>query len=209
MTREQLMAELTGEGYLRTPLLVEAFREVDRKDFVPAERAGEAYGNYPLPIGWGQTISQPIVVAFMLELLDVEAGNKVMEVGTGSGWQTALLAYLVGENGKVMGIECVPELKMMTVSNLNKYRELAKRARISLGDGSKGIPQAAPFDRIIAAAAANSVPPSWLEQLGRGGVLVAPVQNSVIKMIKGEDEKVRQEEYPGFAFVPLVSRIDK
>ena len=110
---DNLVKELITNGALKTPRIIEAFRAIDRKDFVPEELQDEAYGNYPLQIGYGQTISQPNTVAFMLELLAPELGNKIIDVGSGSGWQTALLAHIVGPKGKIFGIELVPELKKM------------------------------------------------------------------------------------------------
>src|SRR3990167_8942650 len=109
-TNEELVDELTRGGYLKNPALIEAFREVDRADFVPKEFKEEAYVNAPLPIGDDQTISQPLTVAFMLEHLLPQPGEKILDVGTGSGWQLALLAHVVGERGKVIGIERIEKL---------------------------------------------------------------------------------------------------
>lgn len=204
MTKKQLIDELVKEGHLKTPLLVEAFKTVDRADFVPAELAREAYWNYPLPIGYDQTISQPLTVAFMLELLNVRAGDKVLDVGAGSGWQTALLAYLVGKEGTVVAIERIPELKEMAESNIGKYKELNTRVKIILGDGSKGMPKEAPFGRIIAGAAAGNIPEAWLRQLRIGGVLVAPVEDSVFRITRNSREDFEREEFWGFSFVPLI-----
>ncbi|MGB9609289.1 MAG: protein-L-isoaspartate O-methyltransferase family protein, partial [Minisyncoccia bacterium] len=110
MDKNKLIDDLIKDGFLKSPRIIDAFRKVDRMNFVIDYVKNEAYRNSPLAIGFGQTISQPLTVAFMLELLDVQEGNKVLDVGSGSGWTTALLAELVGEKGKVYGIEIIPEL---------------------------------------------------------------------------------------------------
>src|SRR3989338_9261998 len=117
----ELVRHLIEEGYLKTERIIGAFSAIDRADFVPEEYKSEAYGDYPLPISYGQTISQPATVAFMLELLQPQAGDKVMDAGSGSGWQTALLAEIVGEKGSAYSIERISELCEFGRSNLQKY----------------------------------------------------------------------------------------
>ena len=134
-------------GYLQTPLYIEAFKKNKREDFVRVENKDMAYGNFPLEIGAGQTISQPATVAFMLEKLSSQPGDKVLDIGAGSGWQTALLAYIVGSQGKVIGIELIPELVKFANSNLAKYNY--HRAKVIEADGSKGYDDEALFDRIV------------------------------------------------------------
>lgn len=205
--REDLINSLINDGYLKTPVIIEAFKAIDRQDFVSSENKSEAYVNAPLSIGFGQTISQPLTVAFMLELLEPKAGDKILDIGCGSGWQTALLAQIAGESGKVIGIERIPELKEMTEANIAKYGFLSKGvAEIILSDGSKGYKKEAHYDKIIAAAAAKeSIPEEWKKQLKIGGRIVAPVENSIIVIDKVGKNEYSQKEYFGFSFVPLIT----
>ena len=205
MDYEELIESLIKEGYLKTPLIIEAFRKIDRKNFLPEELKERAYENTALPIGNKQTISQPLVVAFMLELLELKSGEKVLEIGTGSGWNTALMAKLVGESGKIFSIERIEELHQFAKLNLLKYGFLERGvAGLLVADGSKGFNDAAPYDKIIAAAAAEEIPGVWKEQLKIGGRIVAPVKNSIVVLDKISVDKFERKEYFGFSFVPLV-----
>lgn len=212
MTQQQeLVDELVVEGVLRTPAIIEAFRAIDRADFVrPSERAN-AYLNIPLPIGGGQTISQPYTVAYMLELLQPEPGQNVLDVGSGSGWQTALLAHIVGSKGHVTSLEIVPELCEWGRHNVAKYHFLTRGVvAMHCMSGLGGYPERAPFDRIVAAAAGETVPEAWLSQVVVGGRIVTPVGSSVLQLIKTSDDPPvggwERHEHRGFAFVPLVDR---
>lgn len=201
-----LAKELINSGYLKTPRIIDAFRKIDRADFVVENLKGDAYLNIPLPIGYGQTISQPLTVAFMLELLKPEKGDKILDVGSGSGWQTALLGEIVGENGKVYGIEIIPELADFGEKNINKYGFIEKGVvEIILASGTAGLKKNAPFDKIIVGAMAESVPNGLKRQLKVGGRLVIPCAESVWLIIKKSKDKFEENEYPGFAFVPLVA----
>ncbi|MEK7212370.1 MAG: protein-L-isoaspartate O-methyltransferase [Patescibacteria group bacterium] len=207
--KETLIQELIRGKYLRTPAIIEAFRRIDRKDFVLPEYAAEAYGNYPLPIGFGQTISQPLTVAFMLELLQPQPGERVLEIGAGSGWTAALIADIVSQNGKkpgkVIAIERLEELQKMASRNIAKYDFVSGGAvEVYWGDGTKGYPDAAPFHKIIAAAAGEAVPPAWKEQLRTRGRIVAPVKNTIEVWEKAGTGDFRMKEYYGFSFVPLI-----
>ena len=203
-SKESLISSLITEGYLKTPEIIDAFRTIAREDFVPEELRQEAYGNYPLPIGEGQTISQPLTVAFLLELLEPRAGNKILDIGAGSGWTTALLAYIVGEKGKVFGIERIQKLCELGRKNLAKYFD-ESRTKIICGDGTKGLPEKAPFDKILTGAAASrDIPQAWREQLKVGGRIVAPVGGSIWLYVKKSETELEEKEFPGFVFVPLI-----
>lgn len=186
--------------------MVAAFETIDRADFVPpSTNSGQAYANEPLLIGFGQTISQPWTVAFMLEKLQLMAGQKVLDIGSGSGWQTALLAQIVGNQGKVIGLELIPELCQQSVKNIVRYNFISHRVvELHCLNGAKGFPTAAPFDRIISAASAEHIPPAWLEQLVVGGRLVAPVDSTIVVMEKLAPGKFDTQTFPGFTFVPFV-----
>ena len=218
MMKNELIRELLKGGYLRNPLILETFEKIDRKDFVPAELESSAYLNEPLPIGFGQTISQPLTVAFMLELLDPHPGEQILEVGAGSGWVSALLAYCVEDEGKksghVVAIERIRELKDMAERHISKYSFLGRGiVEIILGDGSRGAPpEHCPpggFDKIISAASAKEIPEVWKKQVKVRGRIVAPVWQSILVLDKISPTECREREYFGFSFVPLVSDSDK
>ena len=189
---------------LKTPKSLEAFKAVDRADFVLPEHLDVAYENHPLPIGFGQTISQPYTVAFMIDLLAPKAGEKILDIGCGSGWATALLSYLVGKKGKVIGIERIPQLAEMARENLSKYPKLQPVAKVLYGDGSKGFADEAPFDKIIAAATAEDISQEWKEQLKVGGRIVAPMQDSIVVIDKLSSHEFKTIAHWGFVFVPLI-----
>jgi protein-L-isoaspartate(D-aspartate) O-methyltransferase len=203
---KNLVKELISSGYLKTPRLIEAFQKIDRKDFVPDEYKDKAYVNSALPIGHGQTISQPLTVAFMLELLRPEEGNRILEVGSGSGWQTALLASAVGDAGRVFAVELIPELCSWGKKNVLKYDFIKKNVvKFFCFNASNGLPEEAPFDRIISAAAAEEVPRAWKEQLKTGGRLVLPIKDAIHLFVKKSEDRFEERIFPGFAFVPFVT----
>ncbi|MBU1036666.1 protein-L-isoaspartate(D-aspartate) O-methyltransferase [Patescibacteria group bacterium] len=202
---ESLINLLINQGYLQSPEIIQAFKKVDRLDFIKPEMFNEAYENHPLPIGNGQTISQPATVALMLELLQVKKGDKVLDVGSGSGWQIALLAELAGKRGKVIGLEVKDELIEFAKENLLKYQY--QNIKIIKGDGWQGLSKQAPFDKIIVAAAANEIPLALKIQLKVGGRLVIPVGGGIQDIVvidKLSQNKFQQQNFPGFVFVPLI-----
>ncbi|MDD5489653.1 MAG: protein-L-isoaspartate O-methyltransferase [Candidatus Moranbacteria bacterium] len=202
-----LVRDLVYQGYLKTDRIIDAFSKIRRVDFVPEELESASQANIPLPIGQGQTISQPLTVAFMLEKLGPLPGEKVLDVGAGSGWTTALLAHIVGKKGKVIGMERIKELCRFGMNNVSKYHLIeGGRVKIVCADGSKGYINEAPYQRILVSAAADEIPKDLKKQLAVGGRLVIPVKNSIWMVKKISDKDFQEEEYPGFAFVPLVGR---
>lgn len=204
-TNTDLVHMLVSQGVLKTPTIIDAFTGIDRKDFVPKELAPYAYENMPLPINHGQTISQPYIVAFMLELLQPTKGNRILDIGSGSGWQTALLAHMTGSTGHVIALEIIPELCTQSRKNLSKYPFFEQGIlEMHCQSGYAGYLQAAPFDRIIAAASGSDIPTAWQEQLNINGRIVAPVGNSIVLITRTGDQSWEEKEFFGFAFVPLV-----
>lgn len=195
------------DGYLRSSHIIESFANVDRVDFVTSDLELSAGADIPLPIGYGQLISQPTTVAIMLELLDPQENQKILDIGSGSGWTTALLAYIVGEKGKVMSIERVKELCDLGRKNLRKIKKINKEvAEFYNMDGSLGYAARAPYDRILVSASATEVPQELKDQLRIGGKMVIPVYNYLHYLEKRGENDFYEEEYPGFTFVPLINR---
>ena len=187
-----------------SPAVMEAIGRVPRERFLEPGQQSLAYVNGPLPIGYGQTISQPYIVALMTDLLDLSPGQRVLEIGTGSGYQTAVLAELGAE---VFGLEIVPELARRSQDRLTALG-YGPRVHLRQGDGNRGWPEAAPFDRILAAAAAPVAPPALLEQLAHGGRMVIPIGSEpfgqVLTLIQKDAEgSVRETPVLPVAFVPL------
>lgn len=205
----KLIAHLRQTGVLQSPAIVKALEEIDRKDFVPAQIKNLAHEDSALPIGSGQTISQPFTVVFMLELLNVEPGQVVVDVGSGSAWQTALLAALVGEKGKVIAVELLPEICRLGKENLARYPGLVPRIEFHCQSAAREIPGLKSFDRLIAAADVAEVPPFWRSQLKIGGIMVYPSQGVIVKETKISEDKFKKEKHPGFAFVPFVDPLQK
>jgi len=199
--KEALIQGMIGYGALRSPRIIDAFRTIDRKYFVPDHFADEIYGDYPLPIGEQQTISQPTTVAFMLELLGAKEGDRVLDIGSGSGWTTALLAHIVGERGEVIGLERQKALVEKGRRNIELFH--FGHVRIEQADDTLGM-AGEQFDAILVSASAPEIPEQLFAQLKPGGTLVIPVLNSIYRFTKLSETEIKQEEYPGFVFVPLI-----
>jgi protein-L-isoaspartate(D-aspartate) O-methyltransferase len=201
----KLISSLIRQGYLKSDALIEAFFNIERKEFLPPELEAQAEFNVALPIGYGQTISQPLTVAFMLELLDPQASQKILDIGSGSGWTTALLSFVVGARGKVIALERIKELAAFGKKNVQKFSFYKEgRAEFYEADGTEGFPGEAPFDRILVSAAAQEVPQALKDQLKIGGKLVIPVGQDICYIEKKDANNFLEEKFPGFEFVPLI-----
>jgi len=215
MGSKQLVQSLIDSGVLKTPAIISAFLNINRADFVLPEFKAQAYLDEPLPIGYGQTISQPWTVAFMLELLEPGLGHRILDIGSGSGWQSALLSHIVSRDedgltvnqaGRVFGIEFIPELARQSRINISQYNFLKKKIlTIHCLNGDRGLPQEAPFDRIISAAAlGDEIPKDWEKQLKVGGRLVTPIGSEICLLVKTGDNDFVRQNHKGFSFVPFV-----
>ncbi|MGM0539544.1 MAG: protein-L-isoaspartate(D-aspartate) O-methyltransferase [Thermodesulfobacteriota bacterium] len=189
---------------VKNPLVLKAMQEVPRHEFIPEGSRKQAYDDRPLPIGRGQTISQPYIVAYMTELLRLCGGGNVLEIGTGCGYQAAILGHIARS---VYSIELYPELAEQARQNLRRlgYHNVV----IKCGDGTLGWPEHAPFDGIIATASGPSVPEPLNEQLAVGGRLVMPIGEYrfgqyVVRVTRGSGDNFHQERLLDVAFVPLV-----
>ncbi|MDY6788980.1 MAG: protein-L-isoaspartate(D-aspartate) O-methyltransferase [Candidatus Nanohaloarchaea archaeon] len=200
MSWRSTLSRLKRRGYLKSEKVEEALIEVDRSKFVPERHRDYAYSDRPLPIGEEQTISAPHMVAWMTELLDPSEDDRVLEIGTGSGYQAAVLSRLVDE---VHTIERVENLYKSAQENLKDFENVYIYHR----DGSKGLKDEAPFDKVIVTAAAPEVPDAWKEQLKEGGMLVVPVgegfRQTLKVLAKKNGELIDLKSEGGVRFVPL------
>jgi len=211
--REELTAYLKEMGYIRSKEVEEAFLAVPREEFVPRSLRDSAYLDSPLPIGYGQTISAPHMVAIMTEALQVEPGHRVLEVGTGSGYQAAILAHIVSKKprGHVYTVEIVPQLARRGYLNIcSALPDTCTNVTVYLGDGTLGLPEFAPYDRIVVTAGAKIIPPPLLEQLAPGGIMVIPVgsryEQELLVVKKLSNGAVKIERSIPCIFVPLVGK---
>ena len=204
-----LISYLKNSRYLTNHNVELAFRNIPRHKFVPKSELDYAYYNEPLPIMKNQTISQPGVVSRMTEWLDVKNGQNILEIGTGSGWQSGILSYLVGE-GTVYSVELHPELVKFAQVNLRSLK--IKNVHVILGDGSLGYLKASPYDRIIITAACTEIPLPLLEQLKENGLLLAPVgdtSQSLILLKKTSVGNIEIKNQSNYVFVPLLGKFGK
>lgn len=203
--RTMVERHIANEG-IGDEVVLEAMRTVPRHEFVPSERSGRAYANRPLPIGHGQTISQPYVVAYMTEVLELAEDDRVLEIGTGSGYQAAVLAEIVD---RVYTIEIIEALARTARRRLERLEY--DNVEVKQGDGYFGRPEHAPFDAIIVTAAAGHIPSPLVEQLGPGGRMVIPVGpvyavQNLILVTKDDSGEVTTEQLLPVRFVPMTGR---
>jgi len=204
---EKLIQGIKCLEYLKSKNIEEALRKYRREFFVPEECKHLAYRDFPISIGFNQTISQPSTVVAMTEALEVKPGEKILEIGTGSGWQASILSYLVGEKGHVYTIEILEDLAEFARSNLNKVG--VKNVEVFVGDGSLGMKDKAPFDKIIVTAACPDIPNPLLDQLKVSGIMVLPIGNLYLQdmfVIKKLKDKLDKKSIGSFMFVPLVGK---
>jgi protein-L-isoaspartate(D-aspartate) O-methyltransferase len=211
---DKLIDSLMKQGILRSPKVIKAMRDVPRTKFLPLDVQSYHAADTPLPIGFGQTISAPHMVAIMNEALQLDLGQKVLEVGAGSGWHSATIAEIIAsegaprsEWGHVYTVEIVQGLADVSRKNIMNAG-YSDRITIIYGDGSKGYAGKAPYDRILVTAAAPDVPSPLVDQLKPNGIMLVPVGSvslfqSLIKVTKSSNGKVKQENLGGVAFVPL------
>lgn len=204
--KQNLISIMKANGFLKQWIVEQAIRNTPRHLFVPDEFIEHAYEDRPLPTKSMQTISQPSVVAKMTELLDVKDNNKILEIGCGSGWQSAILSKLT--NNQIYSIERLPEI--VEFARKNHQRADIQNVHIIHGDGTLGLSEQAPFDRIIVTAACKNIPPPLLDQLNEGGILIAPVgqyysQDMVVMQKIGNNAK-EIRCIPGFVFAPLIGK---
>jgi protein-L-isoaspartate(D-aspartate) O-methyltransferase len=209
MRLNNLINFLKDSRYLNDDNVESAFRNIPRHEFVPISELDRAYDNEPLSIMKDQTISQPGVVSRMTEWLDVKDGQKILEIGTGSAWQTAILSYLV-RTGTIYSVEIHSELVKFARENLEKFR--LDNTHVILGDGSLGFPQSSPYDRIIITAACTEIPLPLLEQLAENGLIIAPVgdsSQSLVLLKKTSEGIVEIKNQSNYIFVPLLGKFGK
>jgi protein-L-isoaspartate(D-aspartate) O-methyltransferase len=214
-----LVAELQPDGFaverqhmvetqvrargIRDQRLLDAMASIPRHEFVDARYRDQAYEDHPLPIRAGQTISQPYIVALMLDLLQLEPSSKVLEIGTGSGYQTAVLTQLAAH---VYSVERHPELARQAADTLSRLG--LSNVTVVTGDGSQGLAEYAPFDAIVVSAAASQVPPALFEQLREGGRMIIPVgppEAQELQLVRKQGGKALVVLREGCRFVPLIS----
>jgi protein-L-isoaspartate(D-aspartate) O-methyltransferase len=202
--REAMVERQIESRGIREPTILEAFRSVPREEFLADEYRDLAYGDHPIPIEAGQTISQPYIVALMIHAAEIKCGDRVLEVGAGSGYAAAVMSLIAGE---VIAMERQTEL--VAVAQERMQRLGYDNVRIVEGDGTRGWPGEAPYDAILAAASGSHVPPVWVEQLTNGGRIVMPVGDpgwvqKLVKVTKGPAGKLITEDLGAVRFVPLI-----
>jgi|SRR3989344_2313578 len=197
MNKKQLIESLRGERF--NDKIINAFLKVPREKFIFKELEKFAYEDIALPLEFGATISQPHTIAFMLNLLELKKGYKILEIGSGCGYVLALLYEITKE--EIYGIEVIRSLAEKSRKVLKNLRYA--KIKVINKNGYFGLKEKAPFDRILISAASDKIPEHLYDQLNNGGIMVVPVRNSIFRIKKGKG-RIESEEFPGFAFVPLI-----
>lgn len=205
--KKQLIDKLIKGGYIKNKDVISAMEQIPREVFVPDEFKDFSYSDTPLRIGTGQTISAPHMVGMMLELIELKKGDKVLEVGGGSGYHASIAAAIVGDEGHVYSVEIIEELAIKAEINI-KNAGMQDRVSVVLGDGSKGLEEHSPFDKIMVACGAPSIPRPLIDQLKDGGIMILPVgggyYQTLVRVIKKPGGEIIKEDHGGCAFVPMV-----
>lgn len=202
--RKRMVEEQLIPRGIKNPDVLKAFYKIERHRFIPENLSNSAYADFPLPIGEDQTISQPYIVALMTECLDLGREEKILEIGTGSGYQTAILAELAREIYSVERFETLAKRAQDILSKL-EYKNI----KIKVGDGSLGWEEAAPFDRIIITAASPKIPIPLIDQLSDNGKLILPLGESfsqVLTLVEKKEGKLKAIDICGCVFVPLIGK---
>ena len=206
LSRKELVKRLTYEGRIKSHEVEKAFLEIPREVFIPDNIKRYAYLDTPLEIGQGQTISAPHMVAIMVEALDLKKGQKVLEIGAGSGYHAAIVAKIVGKDGHVYTIERFSQLAVFAKNNLKKAK--ITNVTVEKGDGSEGLLKYSPYDRIYVTCAAPDIPQPLIEQLKDSGKLMIPIGQMIcnLELIEKKGNEIKTKNLGGCAFVPLVGK---
>ncbi len=203
-SRKNLVSHLKKHGYIKTALVEQAFLKIPREKFVPKSQIYQAYDDTPLQIGKGQTISAPHMVAIMCEALDIRPGQRILEVGAGSGYHAAIVAQIVGSTGKIFSIERIESLADQARYNLKAAG--IENVMVVVGDGSKGFAEFAPYDRIYITCAAPSLPSPLMNQIESGGKILVPEGDMMctLRLYEKRDSEFISQNLGGCVFVPLI-----
>jgi protein-L-isoaspartate(D-aspartate) O-methyltransferase len=205
--RKTLVDKLFNQGYIKSQKVKKAMLKVPREQFMPQGSFYQAYADRPFPIGKGQTISAPHMVAIIAERLDLEGGMNILEIGTGWGYNAAVVAEVVGRKGHIYTVERIPELAAKARENLEKTG-YSKLVTVIEGDGTRGYPEKAPYDRIYGTASAPKIPEPLKEQLKIGGKLIVPMGSDyfqdLISMVRVSEDEYQTKNLGGVVFVPMI-----
>ncbi len=206
----ELVNHLKAMGYAKSKAIERAMLKVKREQFVWVTYKDDAYSDTPLPIPGEVTISAPHMHAIFMSALKLKAGDKVLEIGAGSGILLAYMKEVVGSKGKVYGVEIIKETYEFARKNLQKAG-YGRKVKLVLGDGSKGLPKYTPYDKIVSGASAPKIPKPWIDQLNPGGIIVTPVgptygSQDLIYLEKTKKGKIIRKNLGGVIFVPLVGQ---